>query len=260
MSGIEIRPMDERTEYFVSTCSHVNESEEIDASGRRRLAWLRAMAPEGLRVLTAVRSEEPMGFAYVMPVEASPWGPVGKDLMVMPCVWVPPKLQKQGAGTALVQAAIETARAAGSKALVTFAYEWDFWFMPVTFFRKARFTETARQGQSVLMWHPFDAGAVPPAFLEPGYEYVPMPGRVVVDLFYNTFCLTSDIEAQHVREVAAEFGDRVVLHERSVNNQMDAMAFGVPRAVFLNGRSVFWGYQAPKDGLRAEIEKELEAL
>jgi|GEM_PF-2784621 len=31
MREVEIRKMDETTEYFVSTCSHVNESDEIDA-------------------------------------------------------------------------------------------------------------------------------------------------------------------------------------------------------------------------------------
>jgi N-acetylglutamate synthase-like GNAT family acetyltransferase len=260
MSGIEIRGMDAQTEYFVATCSHVNESEGIDAAGKRRLAWLKAMQPKGLRVLTAMRGEEPMGCAYLMPVEACPWGPAGEDLMVMPCVWVPSRLQKQGAGTALVQAAVEAARATGLQALVTFAYEWDFWFMPVVFFKKMGFIEAAREGQSALMWHLFDADAKPPAFLERCYEFSPVPGKVVIDLFYNTFCLTSDIVAQHVREVAAEFGDRVVLNEHGVNDQAEAMAFGLSRAIFLNGRSVFWGYEAPKDGLRAEIEQELEAL
>jgi len=260
MDGIDIREMDARTEYFVATCSHVNESDEIDASGMRRLAWMQAMAPRGLKVFTALRGEEPIGFAYILPVEACPWGPDGENLMVMPCVWVPPKLQHQGAGTALVLAMVEAARATGRKALVTFAYEWDFWFMPVTFFRKLGFTEAARQGEAVLMWNPFAEDAVPPAFLERRYKFAPVPGKVVIDLFYNPFCLTSEIEAQHVREVAAEFGDRVVLHEHSVNNQAEARACGLSRAIFLNGRELFWGYEAPKDGLRAEIEKELEAL
>ena len=180
--------------------------------------------------------------------------------MVMPCVWVLPKRQKQGAGTALVQAVVKEARATGRSALVTFAYEWDFWFMPATFFRKMRFIEAARQGQAVLMWNVFDAEAVPPSFLERRYEFAPVAGKVVIDLFYNPFCLTSDIEAQHVREVAAEFGERVLLNERSVNDLAEVLPHGLPRAIFLNGREVFWGYEAPKDGLRTEIGKEIEAL
>ena len=60
MAEIEIREMDEKTEYFVSTCSHVNESDELDAAGRRRLAWLRVMEPKGLQALTALSDGEPI--------------------------------------------------------------------------------------------------------------------------------------------------------------------------------------------------------
>ena len=258
MPEIEIRRMDETTEYFVSTCSHVNESDELDAAGRRRLAWLREMEPKGLQVFTALCDGEPVGFAYLMPVELSPWGPVGRDLMVMPCVWVLPKSQKQGAGTALVLAAEEAARETGRKALVTFAYEWDFWFMPAEFFRKRGFTEAARQGKAVTMWRQFHGEAEPPQSPKRRYDFAPVSGKVVVDLFYNTFCQTSAVEAQRVREVAAELGDRVVLNENSVDNLADVTAYGVSRAIFLNGREVSWGYEAPKDELRAEIEKELK--
>lgn len=46
---IEIHDMDEGHEYFVGTCAHVGESEEIDACSRRRLPWLKAMHNKGLR-------------------------------------------------------------------------------------------------------------------------------------------------------------------------------------------------------------------
>ena len=42
-------------EYFVATCSHVHEPAEIDACGRRRLAWLRRMHDAGVRVKVARR-------------------------------------------------------------------------------------------------------------------------------------------------------------------------------------------------------------
>jgi hypothetical protein len=41
-------------EYFVGTCSHVNESAEMDACGRRRLAWLWRIPAQGLRVSVAL--------------------------------------------------------------------------------------------------------------------------------------------------------------------------------------------------------------
>jgi hypothetical protein len=50
MSNIEVHDMDENTQYFVSTCSHVNESKEADACGERRLAWFKKMHDKGFRV------------------------------------------------------------------------------------------------------------------------------------------------------------------------------------------------------------------
>ena len=41
----------------------------------------------------------------------------------------------------------------------------------------------------------------------------PVPGKVVVDLFYTTFCQTSEVESARVRKVAGEFKEDVVLHE-----------------------------------------------
>jgi hypothetical protein len=49
MDPIDIRDMDESSEYYVATCTHVDESDEIDACGEKRLAWLRAMHEKGLR-------------------------------------------------------------------------------------------------------------------------------------------------------------------------------------------------------------------
>ena len=50
MAALDIGEMAPEEEYFVSTCSHVNESEEIDRCGQRRLEWMRAMRAQGLRV------------------------------------------------------------------------------------------------------------------------------------------------------------------------------------------------------------------
>ncbi len=261
MAEIEIREMDEATEYFVATCSHVNESEETDAAGRRRLAWLREMKANGLRVKAALIGGRTVGFAYSMPIELSPWGPVGEGLTVMPCVWVLPAEKGQGAGTALISAVEDLARREGGKALVTFAYHIeDFWFMPAPFFEKLGFTEVARKGNVAIVWKVFDDAAVAPTFTKPNYSFEPAEGKVTVNLFYNTFCLTSDIEAQRVREVAAEFGDRVSLREYSADDPAVLARTGMSRAIFVNGKEIGWGYEAPKEGIREAIEKAMKDI
>jgi hypothetical protein len=84
--AIEIHDMDSGDEYFVGTCTHMNESEEIDACGRRRLAWLRAMHQKGSQVKVATLDGKRTGFLHVIPIEFCPWGPLGRDLLAIPCL------------------------------------------------------------------------------------------------------------------------------------------------------------------------------
>lgn len=61
MTDIKICDMGKDDEYFVSTCSHINESDEIDRSGQRRLAWLKAMYSQGLRIKVSLCNDEHAG-------------------------------------------------------------------------------------------------------------------------------------------------------------------------------------------------------
>lgn len=257
MASITIREMQGEDEYFVSTCSHVNESDEIDACGRRRLAWLKQRYDLGVRAKVALLDDAHVGFVYIVPIEICPWGPVGVDLAVIPCLWVLQDRGHKGVGQALMAAAEDEARQQERKAVCTVGFTGDFWFMPAAFFERLGFQEVRRQGKAVLLWKPFVDTAEAPEFLERSYEYQPVEGKVVVDLFYNTFCQTSDIEAHRVREVAAEFADRVALNERSADDRQVLLGCGTPRAILVNGEEIFWGYEAPKDGIRDAIDKAL---
>jgi predicted N-acetyltransferase YhbS len=255
MAALDVREMTPEDEYFVSTCSHVNESEETDQCGHRRLAWLRSMSEKGLRVFVASVEGKLVGFVYVLPIEVSPWGPLGKDLLVVPCLWVLPDEQKQGAGRALMDAAENEARRQDVKGIVTAGHYHDSWFMPASFFEKLGYKVACREGQTALLWKRFDESAEPPAFLERAYDFVPVPGKVVIDLFYTTFCQTSEVEAQRVREVAADFGDMVVLNEYPAEDRETLLRHQLPRAIFVNGEKIGWGHEAPKEGIAEAISK-----
>lgn len=275
--------------YYVGACTHVNESEEMDASARRRLAWLEKMYASGVRVKVATVNGELAGFAYVMPIGVSPWGPLGDDLAVLPCLVVQRKARGTGAGRALMAAAEEEARRQGFKGLATIAYHWDFWFMPASFFERLGYGVAERQGEEAVLWKVFaeaasDGSGAPPAaaglppaatgarsaatgaapraprLLTPRHEFEPIPGKVVVDLFWNTFCQTSDIEAQRVREVAAEFGDAVVLREYCADDRSVLLRYERARGIFVQGREIGWGYEAPREGIREAITAALAEL
>ena len=258
MKSIEIRDMLPEDEYFVSTCTHENESDEIDASAGRRLAWLRSKEPDGLRVKVALRDGMRVGFLYAMPIELSPWGLLGEDLLVFPCLFVSTDAQGGGIGRALVEAAEEQARIQGLKGVATMGFYWeDFWFMPAPFFTGLGYEEAVRKGDFALLWKALDPSAKAPRMLRRDYTFEPVPGKVVVDLFWHTFCLTSDQEAARVREVAAEFGDAVVLREYCADDRDTLLRYQIPRAIFINGKEIGWGYEAPKEGVRDAITEAL---
>ena len=261
MSSVEVRDMTSEDEYFVSTCTHENESEEIDASARRRLAWLRSREPDGLRVKVALRDGRRVGFLYAMPIEISPWGPLGEDLLVFPCLYVLVDEQKHGAGRALMEAAEEEALRQGRKGVATFGYYWeDFWFMPAPFFEHMGFEEVERKGDYALHWKPLDSSAEKPRLMKRNYEFEPVDGKVVVDLFWQSFCLTGDEEAARVKEVAAEFGDRVVLREYCGDDRDILLKHQIPRAIYVQGNEIGWGYEAPRDGIRDAIRAALDRV
>ena len=259
---IDLEPRkDDRAAYYVGTCTHVGESEEIDACARTRRSWLERMYAEGVRVKVAFAGENPAGFAYVLPIGVSPWGPLGEDLAVLPCLVAQSQFRGQGVGRALITAAEEEARRQGFAGLCTIGYYWDFWFMPATFFEHLGYRAVVRRDNEAVLWKLFGHRVPPvPRLLARRYEFVPVRGKVAVDLFWNTFCETSVIEAQRVREVAAEFGEAVVLREYCADDRDILLGYEMDRGIFVQGREIGWGYEAPREGIRAAIAEALRTI
>ncbi|HOI54600.1 MAG TPA: GNAT family N-acetyltransferase [Phycisphaerae bacterium] len=255
MDAITVRDMQAEDEYFVHTCSHVNQSAETDACGVKRGAWLRNRVVHGARSKVALIDGRHVGFVFVLPIELSPCGPVGRDLSVLPCLWVLPKEKGQGVGRALLAAAEQETQRQNRKALCTTAMTGDFWFMPASFFERHGYAVVAEHDKTRLLWKVFDSSAEKPSLLRPRYEYRPVAGKVVVDLFCNPFCATTVVEAQRVRDVAAEFGDAVVVRETSSDDRDAFLCHQIVRAIYVNGKEIGWGYEAPRDGIREAISK-----
>ena len=273
---IVVRDMQKADEYFVSTCSHVNENMEIDRSGIRRLAWLKKRKKTGLRVKVALLDGEHAGFIYVMPGEICPWGPIGENLMAVPCLWVLKKYNGKSVGKALLDAAEAEARRQGKAALAINTYRWDFWFMPSSYFegqgycvaKRRKVTETYEGNkksvsQREILWKVLKPDAEDlerPRFFKNKYIFKPVKGRVVIDLFYNTFCATSDIEAARVRKVAGEFGGSVLLNVHSADDRDCTCRWGIARGIFINGREISFGYEIPEDEFRKAVSAEIAVI
>ena len=250
-----IRDMQVEDEEFVGSCTHVAETAEWTSCCRRRVPWLRSQHTRGLRAKVALLDGVNAGFLLVLPIEISAWEAAGRDLMTIQCLTVKENAKSRGVGRKLVASAEEETRRQRRKAVTVVAFYHDFWFMPATFFEKCGFETVCRKGDCAILWKVFDSSAEPPAFLDRHYEFTPECGKVVVDLFWSRSCLTTDTEAQRVREVAGAFGDSVLLREYCSDDPEIRSAYGVSRGIFVNGKEVGWGYEAPRDGLREKIRE-----
>lgn len=253
--GVIIRDMTKDDEYYVGTCTHVNENnEEIEMSAPRRIAWLKCMEQHGLRTKVALLDDVHAGFIYVMPIEINPWHIQGKELMVFPCLVSQSNFSLKGIGKQLIKAAEEEAVKQQRKGITTIGHFWDFWVMPAKYFIKLGYSVAANRGEQAILWKQFDLSPEPPQFREVYYEFQPVKGKVVVDLFWNTFCLTSDVEAQRVRDVVLEYKGKVVLNEFSADNLTNLQQYGLSRGIYVNGKLVEVGPEIEKEKLRQEID------
>jgi hypothetical protein len=129
--------------------------------------------------------------------------------------------------------------------------------MPASFFEACGYEVAVRERTAALLWKSFIPSAAAPRFMERHYRFEPVAGKVVVVLFWSRSCLTTDTDAQRVREVAAEHGAAVLLREYSADDPAIRARYGIYRAIFIDGNGVSWGYEAPKEGLRAAIGEAL---
>jgi len=256
--SVKIRDMNKNDEYYVGTCTHVNENNtEYESSAPRRISWLRSMEKYGLRVKVALIDGTHTGFLYLIPIEINPWPIQGKELMVFPCLVSHSKFSNKGIGKKLIEAAVEETYKQGRKGIATIGYLWDFWFMPAAFFLKLGFKIAEKRGVEALLWKQFDQSADPPHFRLEQYKFKPIKGKVVIDLFWNRFCLTSNVEAQRVREVVSEFDKNVVLNEFLTVDQSILRQYGISRRIYVNGKEMEIGPEIEKRKLRKAIQEEL---
>jgi hypothetical protein len=57
--------------------------------------------------------------------------------------------------------------------------------------------------------------------------------------------------------VAAEFGDSVALNEYSADDRPLLLRHQIARGIFINGREICWGHEAPRGGIRDAITQAL---
>jgi hypothetical protein len=251
--SVIVRDIAAEEEYFVGTCSHLREDPEYDASAVRRIRWFKNHYSSGLRIKIASLGTRPVGFLYLLPIEITPTPIQGQHLMNIPCLAVCQDVHHLHIGRMLLEAAEIEAHQQNKKGLVILAYKFKFWFMPVTYFTRHGFKIVAHRGPERLVWKPFEDHLIKPELTSHQYQYTPIPNKVVIDLFWNTFCMTSDIETIRVREVTQEYGDQVQLNEYNNDDLTIRDRYHIERAIYINGKPLRLGPAIDKNKLRSYL-------
>lgn len=257
MQAIAVRDMTPADEAYVAGSSPENIVERLDEAGCVRLARYKELAQHGLRIKVALVESRHAGLACALPIELCPWCATGRDLMALPCLYIHQQPEGHGVGRALVAAVEDEARAQRKKGVVIVAFRDDFWPVGVPYFKEIGYRPVGRHEAQVVLWKPNADDAEPPLPVKRRYRFRPVRGKVVVDLFHNTLCRASVIEARRVREIVARAGNIVLLREHCTDDRSILLEFGIPRGIFVNGREQSWGYAAPAEALRDIISREV---
>ncbi|MCK4594109.1 hypothetical protein KAU45_06365 [bacterium] len=276
---MEIRPLDEDTMIAEACCgsghrflkkeSELTEQERaILRAAKIKAEWLRKMMPKGLSAQIAYEGDGAIGFIEYMPIELSNLHK-GKDLYIINCMVAPHKppfpdpLQVKripGCGGALVEAMIEDVKRK-CKGIVTppgFAYTSDM----RGFFARFGFEGFENQGLKMLIKR-FEPVELPsPVHIEEKYQYEPVQGKVVVDVFWSSICpIVGPFTLFNIKKACGEFGDEVIVNDICIDDRDVSLRYGITQwsKVFFNGKPAeFWG-PPEREEIREAVEKALKA-
>ena len=239
-------------------------SDEIkEAKGHKR-AWYEKAKDQGLRVKLALDDKGTVaGMIQYLPVEHSP--AAGSGLYFILCVWVHGhkqgrgNFQKKGMGTALLAAAEADARALGARGMAAWGVVLPFW-MRASWFRKHGYKKADKLGMMALMWKPFAADALAPAWIKPKKRPQAESGKVVVTGLLNGWCPAMSMVHERAKRAAAEFGDRVEFREIRTSDRDTFQEWGVSDALFVDGKEIRNGPPPKYDKIKKKIARRIKKL
>ena len=254
---------DERKELF---CLCLEDwSDEAKESGPKRREWLDRSLALGLRAKVALddRGVEG-GMIQYGPIEHSYVD--GEGLYFIYCIHVHGytqgrgNFQKQGMGTALLEAAEADAEARGATGMAAWGVWLPFW-MRASWFKKHGYRKADRQGIANLMWKPFLEAARPPHWFPAGVKQPEStPGKVTVTAFSSGWCLAQNLVYERAKRAASEFGDTVVFREIDTTSRTTVAEWGVSDAVLVDGKNLQKGPPPSFDKIRKAIAKRVAKL
>ncbi len=228
---------------------------------RRKQNFLLHKLKDGASAKIVYKAGRPIGFIEYYPIEYSNLELVGRDIMCIWCINVKKQERGKKVGERLLQACLLDSKRKNRKGVAVTC--WDPIWMPSAFFKKYGFEEVGKAvGNGVVLFKQSNDVEVP-RWIGRGESYEEskqVVGKIVIDLFHTDRCPIHWRNTTLVKDIAAEFGKKVVLNEKNVDNREDMLKHRIAYGVYLNGKILAAGPQAKEIVLRKRIQTELEKL
>jgi GNAT superfamily N-acetyltransferase len=240
-------------------------SADAREAGSRRACWIERFQSRGLRAKLAVDDHGQIGgMIQYLPIEESFVS--GSGLYFILCIWVHGhkhgrgNFQRRGMGKALLEAAEADARSRGAKGMAAWGIWLPFW-MRASWFRKHGYRRADRQGLAALMWKPFTNDAQPPRWIKTKWKPADRePGKVIVTVFSNGWCMACNLTTERAKRAAVELGDRVIFREIDTSERTSAAEYGITDDLFIDAKRVGNGPPPSYEKIHSTIAKRLTKL
>jgi len=205
---------------------------------RRR--WFHTHKEKELRAkLLILDTSEVVALCQYLPVEASHI--VGKDLLVILCIWVHGydhhvgNRQGQGYGRFMLNSIEQDARSSGAAGVAAWGMDFPYW-NPVSFYEHMGYCRVDRDEMVVLVWKPFVSTAPPPRLLHQ-VRSLDVPSRKIgVTVFTDGWCSGMCSQCVTVRDSVDGLGDIVDHREVDTTDRQTMLSWGISNGVFVEGQ------------------------
>ncbi len=193
-------------------------------------------------------SGEIAGFVLYYPMEFAPLDVDGNGFYMVQCVFVKPKYQNKGIGTALIHAAIQDAQDRGAAGLAAEganpAPSRSISSAPAAFFRHVGMSPAQSRDSTTLFYTKSDGSASEPHYLQPHAQTRTGGSAIRVDLFDCRRCHLAMSNRDVVEAVMNETAPsevELVVHDQTTREAI--VDKGMSSGIFVNGKLTY--FQGP---------------
>ena len=111
-----------------------------------------------------------------------------------------------------------------------------------------------------IMWKPFVKEAMTPKWIKEKKRPQGKEGVVEVAAFINGWCPAMNMTFERAKRASAEFGDKVEFQAIPTAERDVFLEWGIPDALFIDGKDIRTGPPPSFDKIRKKISKKVKRI